>query len=227
MAKRIEPHLRAISNEGAPAAVEPAAEVATPEDAKDLESLWIDPGLGDGITTANFHHVPVDKPKTFFRTHPDPAYRRRTEIYTHKVEGVIGEQHFIIAPPMRGLIDEARPCTLVAVVYRDGSPRLWPIKFPRDGEKDNETWISARTAARNGMDRWVRIVWVGRAYLTRDALPGYAPDPDWSKFPSWDELVSRGFGVNGIIRDKDHPIYREVIGDTSKRPADDPDAREL
>jgi hypothetical protein len=57
-----------------------------PPDATDFESLWVNPGLGDGIVTATFHNVPVDKPKTFFRTHPDPAYRRRTEVYTHKIE---------------------------------------------------------------------------------------------------------------------------------------------
>ena len=91
-------HLRAVGN--ASEAASPA--FGTPDDAKDFESLWIDPQLGDGITTETFHTVTVDKPKSFFRTHPDPAYRRRTELYTHKVEGVIGEQHFIVAPSMRG-----------------------------------------------------------------------------------------------------------------------------
>src|SRR5438132_2757488 len=99
-----------------------------PPDATNFDSLWVDPKLGDGIVTSFHSKVPVDKPKTFFRTHTSPLYRRRTEIYTHRIEGVVGEQHFIVAPPMRGLIEEARPCTLVCVIYRDGSPRLWPIK---------------------------------------------------------------------------------------------------
>src|SRR5262245_53315569 len=63
-------------------------------DAEDFDALWIDPTLGDGIVSASFSSVPVDKPKTFFRTHPDPTFRRRTEIYTHKPEGQIEEQHF-------------------------------------------------------------------------------------------------------------------------------------
>ena len=29
-----------------------------------------------------------------------------------------------------------------------------------------------------------------RSYLTRDALPGYAPDPDWRKLPPFNELVT-------------------------------------
>jgi hypothetical protein len=113
---------------------------------------------------------------------------------------------------MRGLIEGARPCTLVTVIYRDGSPRLWPIKFPKEGEHDNEAWISARAAAKLAIDRWVRLVWVGRAYQTREAQPGYAPDPDLKKLPSYEELVDRGFGA----------IYLEQIGAVSKS-ADDQD----
>jgi hypothetical protein len=179
--------------------------------ATDIEALWLDPALGDGIFDVSLHSVPVGKPKDYFRTVTDPAYRRRTEIYVHKPEGAVEEQHYIIAPTMRGRIEEARPCTLVTVVYRDGTPRLWPIKFPKEGEHDNEAWKTARSAAKAGMERWVKLVWVKRAYLTRDAQPGYAPDPDF-KLPSFDELVRLGFGEHGIIRDTTHPIYRELFG---------------
>ena len=113
---------------------------------------------------------------------------------------------------MHGLIPEARPCTLVTVVYRDGAPRLWPIKFPKDGEHDNEAWMTARAAAKVAMERWTKLVWVRRAYQTRDALPGYAPDPDFSKLPPFNELVRLGFGEYGIIKDMTHPVYRELFG---------------
>jgi hypothetical protein len=156
----------------------------------------------------SYHTVPVGKPRDFFRTVIDPAYRRRTEIYTHKPEGAVDETSYIVAPAMRGQIPEAHPCTLVTVVHRDGSPRLWAIKFPREGERDNEAWISARAAAKVGMSCWVKLVWVRRSYLTREALPGYAPDPDTSKLPPFNELVRLGFGDAGIIRDTSHPIYR-------------------
>ena len=45
-------------------------------------------------------------------------------------------------------------------------------------------------------------MWDGSAYKTRDAMPGYAPDPDYSKLPPFDELVTAGFRRAGIIRDK-------------------------
>jgi hypothetical protein len=198
-------------------------QIGTPEDARDFESLWLDPALGDGIVDVHYHKVTVDKPKDYFRTHPDKDYRRRTEIYTHKPEGVIEEVHYILAPSMHGQIPEARPCTLVTVIYRDGTPRLWPIKFPKEGERDNEAWITARAAAKVGIDKWVKLVWVKRAYQTRDGQPGYAPDPDFSKLPSFTELVRLGFGEHGIIRDQLHPIYRELFGMPKQANDDDAD----
>ena len=41
---------------------------------------------------------------------------------------------------------------------------------------------------------------------------GYAPDPDYSKLPPFDELVRLAFGEHGVIRDRNHPIYRELFG---------------
>jgi hypothetical protein len=194
--------------------------IIVPRDAQDFESLWLDPALGDGIVDIHFHKVPVDKPKEFFRTHPDKDYRRRAEIYAHKPEGAIEEVHYILAPSMHGQIPEARPCTLITIIYRDGTPRLWPIKFPKEGERDNEAWTSARAAAKAAINKWIKLVWVRRSYLTRDALPGYAPDPDFSKLPPFTELVKLGFGEHGIIRDTSHPIYRELFG-MPKQVADD------
>ncbi|MCQ4188854.1 hypothetical protein [Methylocystis suflitae] len=181
-------------------------------DAADIEALFLDPKLGDGITETHIHSVPVDKPRDFFRTHPDPLYRRRTEIYTHKPEGVIDAQYYIIAPAMQGRIEEARPCTLVTVVNRAGAPRLWPISHPRESERDNEAWSTAREAAKRAIDAWLKLVWAARSYKTREAQKGYAPDPDWSKLPSFEELVRLAFGEHGIIRDETHPIYRELFG---------------
>ena len=186
--------------------------VALPPDALDFGSLWQDPALGDGITDTHFPTVPVDKPKDFFRTHPNKAYRRRCEIYTHKIEGVVGESHYIIGPKMQGRIAEARPCTLVCVVYRDGTPRLWPLKFPREGERDNESWRTSRAAAQTGLTKWIKLLWTGRTFETRPAQPGYAPDPDWDRLPPFEELVRTGLGEHGVIQDVTHPIYRELFG---------------
>jgi hypothetical protein len=197
-------------------------EYTPPDDVLDMDSLWLDPKLGDGLVDTHFHDVKVGKPRDFFRINPDPAHRRLTEIYTHKTDGQIDEQNFIIDAPMRGRIVEAQRCTLVTAVYRDGTPRLWALKLPKDGGRDNEAWVTARAAARIGMEKWVKLVWVGRAYQTREAQPGYAPDPDYSKLPSFDELVRLAFGEHGIIRNEDHPIVRDLFG-APKKPMSDGD----
>jgi len=201
----------------------PKLEIVTalPEDAPDLSDLWFDPALGDGLTDTVLHDIPVNKPKDFFRVHPDPNWRRQTEVYTHKPEGTIEEQHFIIAKPMQGLIEEARPSTIVVCIYRDGSLRLWPLKRAKAGERDNDVWSSARRIARDAMTKWVRLVWARRVYQMREAQTGYAPDPDWSKVPKFDDLVLLAFGPHGIIRDKNHPIYRDLIGAAAKKADDD------
>jgi len=195
--------------------------VQPPEDASDIAALWLDPALGDGLVNVHFHVVPVGKPRDFFRVNADPAYRRLCEIYTHKVEGQVDETNYIITKPMQGVIDEARRCTLVTCIYRDGSPRLWPLKLLRDGEKDYAAWITARSAAKTAMDKWVRLVWRRGVYDTRDAAPGYAPEPDWSKLPPFDELVRLAFGEHGIIRDREHRIVRDLFGMAPKQQSDD------
>jgi hypothetical protein len=156
--------------------VVPFPEQHGPDDAKDIEGLF-EPDMGDPITELAILNVPVGKPKDFFRTHPDKAYRRRVNLYTHKPEGVVETQYFIVDPAMSGLIDEARPCNLVVIVDRTGSPRFWPISLPRDGEHDFVAWQTAREIVRRGLDRWVRAVWVKSAYVAREAQEGYAPEP--------------------------------------------------
>jgi hypothetical protein len=180
-----------------------------------IGDLWLPPGLSDGVTSAHLHVVPIGKPKGFFfRVHPGPEFRRSCEIYVHKVREQIGEEYFFVAKPMRGEIEEARPCTLLVCIDREGSPQLWPVILPRDGERDNVAWISARRAARVAMDRWVKLVWTGRAFTTHDAKPGFAPEPDWKKLalPTLDELVTIAAGEHGIIRNHNHPIVRELVG---------------
>ena len=77
-----KPKLRAV--DGEVDNTEP--KIAAPEDAKDLDELWINSKLGDGITDTMIHKVPIGKPKEFFRVIKDPKYRRRAEIVTLKSE---------------------------------------------------------------------------------------------------------------------------------------------
>jgi hypothetical protein len=190
-------------------------------DAGDIEQLLLDPQLGDGIVDAHFHSVPVGRPKDFFRTHPMAEYRRRGQLYTHKPEGSIEATHYLVGPGMRDRIDEAHECSLVTVVNREGQPRIWPIRHPRPGQSDLEAWSSARDAAKRAVTTWVRLVWKGRSFLIREALPGYAPDPVFEDLPEYHELLRLAFGDNNIIRDENHPIARELFGAPTRAGGDD------
>jgi hypothetical protein len=186
---------------------------ATPSAAPDdIEELFDDPKLGDGISDAHWRSVPLGKPRNYFRVHPDPKYRRRAEIYVHKIEGEIGEEYYLLGPKMRGKLEEAQPCTVVTCIYRDGTPRLWALKHPREDERDNAAWVTCRKAAKDAIKKWIKLIWVGGSFMTRDAKPGYAPEPDWSKLPSFNELVKIALGEHGIMRNENHPIYRDLIG---------------
>jgi hypothetical protein len=193
----------------------------TPPDATDIESLWLDSGLGDALTETHLHSVPVGKPKDFFRVHPDPIYRRSCEIYTHKPEDQIEETTYIIAPSMQGRFDEAQRCTLVTVIYRDGSVRLWPLKTPKDGGRDIDAWKTARSCAKTAMKKWVKLVWAKKAYKTRDAQEGYAPEPEYSKLPPFNELVQLAFGEQQIIKSEDQSVVRDLLGAAPKDDDDD------
>jgi hypothetical protein len=71
------------------------------------------------------------------------------------------------------------------------------------------------------MEKWVKLSWNKGRYKTRDALPGYAPDPDWSKLPPFDELVRLAFGEHNVISDDKHPIVLELLGAPQKADDDD------
>jgi hypothetical protein len=71
------------------------------------------------------------------------------------------------------------------------------------------------------MEKWIKVVWAKKKYNSRDAKPGYAPDPDWSKLPTFDGLVITAFGKHYIIKDDKHPVYRDAEGEAPKKTDDD------
>lgn len=183
-----------------------------PDDARDIASLWINAGIGDPLTTEHYHGIPIGRPKDFFFTAPSPAYRQRAEILVLKSENIIEVQNFLIGPKMRGRITEARPCVLITVVDRAGSPRLWPLMQPRDGEKDNLAWSSLRAIARLGMSGWVKAVWDGKVFVEKRAQAGYAPIPDLSHLPPFNNLTDAAFGASGVVYDETHFAFRQTEG---------------
>jgi hypothetical protein len=200
-----------------------ARDTSSVDDDADIRELWTDDGLSDPLAIEHIHSVKIGKPRDFFRTDPRPTYRRKCEMLFLKSENSVGEQHFIIGPKMQGKIDEARPCTLITVVDRLVIPRLWALKAPRDGENDNDAWITGRAVAREGLTKWVKLLWRVSAHYSREAEEGYAPDPDFEKLPAFSTLVRIAFGDHGIINDESHPVYRDLFGKTKRPGSSDAD----
>jgi hypothetical protein len=101
---------------------------------------------------------------------------------------------------------------------------LWPVKLPSDDGDDYDAWKALRKICKKAMLRWIRIVkWTGGSYLTRYAPPGYAPVPDWSTLPPYTDLLAQALGKDGIIRDREHPIYKDLMGLDQKRDIEEDD----
>jgi hypothetical protein len=196
--------------------------VVRPEitDADDIKKLRRDPSLGDGITDVHYHDITLGKPRDFFRVNPDTNARGRYEIFASRPKDAMETEYYLLGPAMLGRMADARDYVVVMCIDRDGDPSLWPIGLARDGEKDFVAWTTARAAAKTAMDKWVKLVWAKKKYGTRDAKAGYAPPPDWSKVPALEELLRIAFGEHGIIKDENHPVFRDAEGEA---PADQGD----
>src|SRR5262245_35871398 len=112
-----KPELRAVTDEDA------AQAQATLNDTDDIESLWSSPSITDDLAVTALHTVAVGKPKDYFRVIPDRAYRKRCDLYLHKPEDQIEREYYIVAPSMKDRFEGARPCLIVTVINRVGTPK--------------------------------------------------------------------------------------------------------
>ena len=135
----------------------------TPNDTSDIEALWLDPALGDGLTDTTWHEIPVENPRNSSGS-SERDFRRRTEIYAHKTEGQIETAFYILGPEMRGRLVEARPCVLVTCIYRDGSPRIWPLMFPREAKRT--IWLGLAPGPQRGPRSGNGSAWSGASDRT-------------------------------------------------------------
>ena len=125
---------------------------------------------------------------------------------------------------MRGRLEEARPCVLVTCIYRDGSPRLWPIMFPRDGEKDNTAW-STRPVRGAHRDRQMGEAGLGQA-LVPDArrAAGIRARPGLEEAAAVQRAGDEPRSARtASSRTPTHPIYRELMGAPATVNDDDDD----
>jgi hypothetical protein len=197
----------------------PKLQIVPQDDLGDMERLWVNPLHGDGITSPGLLNIPVGKPGRyeFIRAHPDEGYRRCAVVVPVKDREGFEETFYLVQQDLAAKLElDGKPYILCTVIDRLGNLRIWPVRLPAEGEKDNKWWESARLAVRRAIDIWLRVI-PGRAgYATIDAEPGYAPEPDWSKVKPFNELIKIAFGEVGIIKSMDHPVVRELFGKSQR-----------
>lgn len=144
--------------------------------------------------------------------HPDPQYRMVVSLLVFDRDDV-----YLLHPNIASELEHEdvhrRAIVYTGVLRPNCAPFLWYVPVPQGGERDNDYWASARTAAEAGMQNWIRLIsdTDAKCYHYEPAdlhvWPAHWPDV------SFGELLRRGFQHPGRFIDSvDHQIIRELHG---------------
>jgi hypothetical protein len=152
----------------------------------------------------------------FFRVNPDPAYQIDALVYTDKEEsGIEGETYFVEWKFAEEIVASEwavffQPVRLYLAIERHSSkPYVHYVKYPRDGEKDNGWWESARTVVERAMKDWVQPYNAGTGYdfhPAQKAIPG----PEWPETP-FGEILRIAF-KGRFIDLWDYEVMKALVG---------------
>jgi hypothetical protein len=192
-----------------------SADAVPPSDLDEIERLWTNPQHAQTLTGRSIHTIPVKRPSTttFIRVHPEPSYQRSGSVIVDEEEGGFDRTLYLLLPGLeQHLPFDVKPFTLCLAIDRASGLYIWPIRDPKTGEKDNSHWASERQCALHAMRFWCRVVSTRNGKQTVDAPLDYAPDPDWSRVPPFNQLIKTAFGETGIIREINHPVLLKLLG---------------
>jgi hypothetical protein len=182
------------------------------DDPFDLEKLRVDQ---DFLETTNVKKllttVPVRKPgqQDFVRVHPDTNYRNLMAFIELKEDREVYAVNLKTVPDLQS---ECFVATLFTAITRTGVLFLWPVRVPASDGRTNNWHTSATTAAKQAMEKWVRV----RANMSLGAYEIFLadkkniPDPQWPDV-TFAELVRIAF-KDRLINDPNHPVIRRLRG---------------
>lgn len=154
--------------------------------------------------------VPVARPskQTWFRTHPDPEWFLQAYLLEWEEDGT---QFFVMPEIAIDLGAELKRVVLRTVVTAQGTASLWPIRMPNADGTDNEWFISARAAAREAENAWIRIV-ANRQARGYDVFRAQADfgEPVWPA-EGFEGLLKTAF-AGKIIDSVEHPVVLRLLG---------------
>ena len=106
----------------------PKPKLVTPSDALDLSDLWLDPGLGDGITERCATASRSESRGTISGCIPIRRTEGRSKS-TGTRPRTRSTKSTLSSPVTCKDLEEAAPYTLAVCIYRDGTPRVWPLRL--------------------------------------------------------------------------------------------------
>jgi hypothetical protein len=182
----------------------------------DPEKLRIDPlsaeSLAERVITEG--QVSVRKPRAqeFFRVHPDQAFR--TSVATIILKDQMGETYLVDPSLVQGLAHEINFATLLTCLSVGGDVFLWALPTPKDERRPNRWHTTAREGAKLALDAWTRLSAnvAGGYYHTYTGAANLAP-VTWPKGLTLRDYIAFGFGQDGIIRDRNHPVLKRLRGE--------------
>ena len=167
------------------------------------------------VPTKKVHtKIPVRKPakEWFIRTHPNSDYWFPTQVIDLKEENDIYLVHLDLVDSLQ---EEPtfRSKLLVPAITRQGVVFLWPIGLP-DPEGRLDNWnASARDAADQAKDQWVRVTSncdIGAYEII--VATGTFPEPEFPEDFTFEKMMSLAFDGK-IIKDLNHIVLRKLRGE--------------
>ena len=155
--------------------------------------------------------IPVGKPgrQTFFRTHPDPEYRKSFWILEDKED----RKYYIVSSAIAdNLIGEIYLATLYVCINKQNSLFVWLIRLPGEDGKQSDWHVSGHLATERAIGTWLRVgadMSIG-AYITVEAVFDFG-EPEWPDI-SYQEILRKAFRNEGIIDSLDHPAVQKLYG---------------
>jgi len=159
--------------------------------------------------------IKVGKPhkQDFFRIHPDPAYRADLGILEVKEDR--DRAFYIVTPAMMSDLEgEFFIATVFVGINRQGNPFVWPVRLPGSDGRQNEWHRTALIAAEKAMQCWVRVTAnMSAGYNDIFLAKGDLGEPEWPDL-AYNEVLRIAFRNEGIIDSPDHPVVKNLRGQT-------------
>jgi hypothetical protein len=149
------------------------------------------------------------RPREFFRSHPDPAFRRDIELYEYKGKET---ELYVVHRDVEHLFEgETIPVRLITSINKTGVVFLSPIRIWEDESRWSKIFHTAMNVVKESETTWVRRIYNQDAggYEWRAAL-GDLGEPQWG-----DRTFKAIFGAafdGKVINSAEHAVVQELRG---------------